>query len=75
MQPQKISRDFKFWIQEVGGLFYLCSGNESADQLRSKNSGFQMMGLMWLLSVVIGVLLIQHKIHSINLFCFILLVV
>ena len=30
-----IHRDLKFRIYEVEGLYYLCSGNKSADQLRS----------------------------------------
>ena len=27
-------RDLKFCIQEVGGLYYLCSKNKGADHLR-----------------------------------------
>ena len=37
VQPQKIhvARDLKFWIQQVEGLYYLCSENKGADQLCS----------------------------------------
>ena len=34
VQPQKMARGLKFWIQEVEGLFYPCSENKGADQLR-----------------------------------------
>ena len=33
VQPQKMNRCIKFWIYEVEGLFYLCSGRKNADQL------------------------------------------
>ena len=33
VQPQKMVRDFKFWIKEVKGLYCLCSENKGADQL------------------------------------------
>ena len=33
-QPQKIARDLKFRLYEVEGLYYLCSENKCADQLR-----------------------------------------
>ena len=35
VQPQKMARGLKFRIQEVEGLYYLCSENKGADQLRS----------------------------------------
>ena len=35
MQPQKTARGLKFRILEVGGLYYLCSENKGAVQLRS----------------------------------------
>ena len=35
VQPQKMARGLKFGIKEVEGLFYLCSENKGADQLRS----------------------------------------
>ena len=31
---KKMARGFKFWIKEVEGLYYLCSENKCADQLR-----------------------------------------
>ena len=34
VQPLKIARDLKFWIQKVEGLYYPCSENRGADQLR-----------------------------------------
>ena len=34
VQPQKMSRGLKFRIKEVEGLYYLCSENKGADQLR-----------------------------------------
>ena len=33
--PQKMARGLKFRIKEVEGLYYLCSKNKGADQLRS----------------------------------------
>ena len=34
VQLQKIATGLKFWIKEVEGLFYPCSENKGADQLR-----------------------------------------
>ena len=34
VQLQKMARGLKFRIQKVGGLYYLCSENKGADQLR-----------------------------------------
>ena len=34
VQLQKVARGLKFWFKEVEGLFYLCSENKGADQLR-----------------------------------------
>ena len=34
VQSQKIARGLKFRIQEVEGLYYQCSENKGADQLR-----------------------------------------
>ena len=34
VQPQKMARVLKFWNKEVGGLYYPCSENKDADQLR-----------------------------------------
>ena len=34
VQPQKRARSLKFWIYEVEGLYYPCSENKAADQLR-----------------------------------------
>ena len=31
---KKMARGFKFWIYEVEGLYYICSENKGADQLR-----------------------------------------
>ena len=33
VQQQKMARDLKFRIKEVGELYYLCSENKGADQL------------------------------------------
>ena len=34
VQSQKMARGLKFWIKKVEGLYYLCSENKGADQLR-----------------------------------------
>ena len=34
VQPQKMARGLKFRIWKVEGLYYLCSENKGADQLR-----------------------------------------
>ena len=34
VQPQKMARSLKFRIQRVDGLYYPCSENKGADQLR-----------------------------------------
>ena len=34
VQPQKIARGLKFQVSEVEGLYYPCSENKGADQLR-----------------------------------------
>ena len=34
VQPQKMARGLKFRIKKVHGLYYLCSENKGADQLR-----------------------------------------
>ena len=34
VQLQKMARGLKFWIQKVERLYYLCSENKGADQLR-----------------------------------------
>ena len=34
VQPHKMARGLKFRITEVEGLYYLCSDNKGADQLR-----------------------------------------
>ena len=33
VQPHKMARGLKFQIQELEGLYYLCSENKGADQL------------------------------------------
>ena len=35
VQAQKMARDWKFWIKKVEELYYPCSENKGADQLRS----------------------------------------
>ena len=35
VQAKKIDRGWKFWIEKVDELYYLCSENKDADQLRS----------------------------------------
>ena len=34
VQSQKMARDWKFWIKKVEELYYPCSENKGADQLR-----------------------------------------
>ena len=34
VQSQKMARSFKFWIWKVEELYYPCSENKGADQLR-----------------------------------------
>ena len=34
VQLQKMARGLKFWVYEVEGLYYKCSENKGADQLR-----------------------------------------
>ena len=34
VQPQMMARGLKFRIEKVEGLYYLCSENKGADQLR-----------------------------------------
>ena len=34
VQPLKMARGWKFWIEEVEGLYYPSSENKGADQLR-----------------------------------------
>ena len=34
VQPQKMARGLKFQMSKVEGLYYLCSENKGADQLR-----------------------------------------
>ena len=34
VQPQKMAGGLKFWMYEVEGLYYPCSENKGADQLR-----------------------------------------
>ena len=54
VQQQKMVRGLKFRIWKVEGLFYLCSENKGADQLRGsallfshmQNVGFLMMRLI-----------------------------
>ena len=35
VQSQKMARSLKFWIEKEEELYYPCSENEGADQLRS----------------------------------------
>ena len=39
VQVQKMARGFKFRIKEVEDLYYPCSENEGADQLRGYREG------------------------------------
>ena len=41
VQAQCIARGLKFWIEKVEELYYLCSENKDADQLR----GYRKAGL------------------------------
>ena len=36
VQSQKMARDWKFWIYKVAELYYPCSQNKGADQLRNQ---------------------------------------
>ena len=60
VQLQKMTRGLKFRIRKVEGLYYLCSENKGADQLRGyreadlrfekthmQNVGFLMTGLIF----------------------------
>ena len=40
LQPHKMARGLKFRIKKVEGLYYLCSENKGANQLRSSASLF-----------------------------------
>ena len=35
VQLKKMARGLKFWIKKIEGLYYLCSENKGADQVRS----------------------------------------
>ena len=35
VHPQKMARGLKFWIQEVEGLYYLCSENKGIDEKKT----------------------------------------
>ena len=41
VQLQKMARGMKFRIKKVEGLYYLCSENKGADQLRSNLRGYR----------------------------------
>ena len=43
VQLQKMARGLKFRIKEVDGLYYLCNGSKSADQLRSNRTADQRL--------------------------------
>ena len=43
VQPQKLARGLKFGMYEVEGLYYLCSGNKDADQLRDYRQADQRL--------------------------------
>ena len=60
VQPQMMARGLKFRISKVNGLYYLCSENKDADQLRGyreadlrlcfshmQNVGFLIMRLIY----------------------------
>ena len=34
VQPHKMASGLEIWIEEVGGLYYPCSENKGADQVR-----------------------------------------
>ena len=38
VQPQKMARGLKFRANKIEGLYYLCSENKGADQLRSSTA-------------------------------------
>ena len=43
VQSQKIARSSKFQIKEVEGLYYMCSENKGADQLRGYREADQRL--------------------------------
>ena len=46
VHPQKMARGLKFWIQEVEGLYYLCSENKGIDEKKDtdENKGTGQQG-------------------------------
>ena len=46
VQPQMTARRLKFWIKEEEGLYYPCSENKGADQLRSSAPLFLHMQIV-----------------------------
>ena len=42
VQPQKMARGLKFRIWKIEGLYYLCSENKGADQLRGSHEADQL---------------------------------
>ena len=46
VQSQKMVRGWKFWILKVDELYYLCSKNKGADQLRSYCLCFRLCRLL-----------------------------
>ena len=61
VQSHKIPRGWKFWIQKVEELYYPCSENKGADQLRGYREAdhrlcFRYTVVIGFLTVVIGFL-------------------
>ena len=43
VQAQKMARSLKFWIKKVDELYYPCSENKGADQLRGNSEAHQLL--------------------------------
>ena len=84
VQPQNMARGLKFGFQEVDELYYLCSENRGADQLRGywpadlrpcfrlRKKGFLMAWLILFIFVGVNALLLllslMKSIHCMILF-------
>ena len=46
VQAQDMARDWKFWISKAEVLYYLCSENKGADQLRDYHEAHRKADLL-----------------------------
>ena len=44
VQPQKMGRGLKLWLEQVEGLYHLCSENKGADQLHGYRAADLRLG-------------------------------